>query len=148
MNSEIKNIRLLDKAVANNDIRSLKQLLKVERYDFKYLKGVLTKAVEFNHVDVVQLLLDHVESRDVTDALWAVFSAAVEAGRNEFMRLTDAIKLRDISVPSEALRWAATYGHNELIKPLLDNGADVTRLTVDTIAQLLMQQHRKVKSTA
>ena len=76
-------------------------------------------------MDVVQLLLDHVESDDVTDALWVVFSAAAKVGRDELMRLTDAIKLRDKSVPTEALRWAAGRGHNEWIKPLLDNGVDV-----------------------
>ena len=76
-------------------------------------------------MDVVQLLLDHFPSNDLDEALWVVFSAAAKAGIDEFMTLTAAIKLRDRSVPSDALRWAAERGHKELIKPLLDNGVDV-----------------------
>ena len=125
MNSKSKHSSLLEKAVANNDTRSLKQLLKAERYDFKNSKEVLTKAVEANNVDAVQLLLDRVVSLELLDALWVVFREAAKAGRDEFLRLTETVKLRDRSVPSEALRWAAEHGHNEWIKPLLDNGADV-----------------------
>ena len=58
---------------------------------------------------VVQLLLDHVESRDVNDVLWLMFSVAAEAGRDKFMRFAVGLKLHDTSVPSAALRWAAEH---------------------------------------
>ena len=126
MDSEKKHSSLLENAVEKNDTRSIKNILTTERYDFKCLEGALNKAVEANNVDVVQLLLDHVESWLVTDALGVVFSAAAKAGRDEFMRFAVAIKLSDRSVPSAALYWAAGHGHSEWIKPLLGNGADVS----------------------
>ena len=90
MNSESKHIRLLHKAVANNDIRSLKKLLKAERYDFIYFTGALTKAAAANNVDAVQLLLDDVQPGQVTDALKVVFRAAAKVRRSEFIRFTAA----------------------------------------------------------
>ena len=118
---------LLENVVSKNDTRSLKTLLKGERYDVEYLERALVKAAETKNMDVVQLLLDHVVESwfNVTNALLVVFSTAAKLGRDEFMRLTVAIKLRDRSVPSTALRWAAEHGQSEWIKPLLDNGADV-----------------------
>ena len=121
---EIRKLsNLLENAVAKNDTRSLKTLLTAERYEAEYLEGL--EAIVATNVGAVQLLLDHVESRDVNDVLWLMFSVAAEAGRAKFMRLALAVKLRDRSVPSAALRWAAEHGHNDWIKQLLDNGADV-----------------------
>ena len=107
------------------DTSLVRNLLKAEKYKFRFLEASLTQAAAAGNVDVVQLLLDHVNSGDVTAALWVVFSAAAKAGKDEFMRLTDAIKLRDTSVPSEALHWAAWSGRSEYIKPLMDNGAEI-----------------------
>ena len=126
MDPESEDYGLLEDAVAKNDIRSMKKLLATaKRCDMKCIKRALTRAVEANNVDAVQLLLDQVNLLHITDALWAVFSAAAEAGKDDFIGLTAALKLRDTSVSSEALYWAAWHGHNEWIKPLLDNGADV-----------------------
>ena len=126
MDPESKDNGLLEDAVAKNDIRSMKKLLAAaKRCDMKCIKRALTRAVEANNVDAVQLLLDHVNLLHITDALWTVFSAAAEAGRNALMIVTAAIKLRGISVPSAALYWAAAHGLNEVIKHLLDNGVDV-----------------------
>ena len=50
---------------------------------------------------------------------------AATAGRDVLVRFAVAINLPFRSVPSAALRWAAEHGHNELIKPLLENGANV-----------------------
>ena len=117
---------------------------KEERYDVKYLERALIKAAETNNVDAVQLLLDHVKPSkfwvldELTDALQVAFSAAAEAGRDEFIRFAVAKKLHDRSVPSAALYWAAEHGHNEWIKLLLDNGADVNS-TVGTFGRTALR---------
>ena len=125
MDAEGKELSLkLEEAVGDSNVDLLKFLLK-KKLELKCLEGALVKASAANNVDVVQLLLDHVESLNVTDALWIVFRTASEFGKEAFIKLTVAIKLCDKSVPSTALCWVAGHGHNDLIKPLLDNGADV-----------------------
>ena len=64
MDRESKHSSLLENAVVKNDRGSLKSLLNGEIYQLGYLKAALVKAVEANNVDVVQLLLDHVEPVD------------------------------------------------------------------------------------
>ena len=64
MDRESNDPSLLENAVAKNDTLSLKSLLEGEIYKLGYLKAALVKAVEANNVDVVQLLLDHVEPVD------------------------------------------------------------------------------------
>ena len=83
----------LENAVVKKDTRSLKKLLKTERYDVKYLEGALVKAAEANNLNAVQLLLDHVKpseiwrlNNELTNALCVVFSAAAKVGRDKLMR--------------------------------------------------------------
>ena len=85
---------LVENAVAKNDTPLLNKLLKVEQYDVKCLEGALTRAVTDKNVEVIQHLLKHFWSWDVDKALWVVFSAAAEAGRDKFTRLATSIKLR------------------------------------------------------
>ena len=125
MERENEHSSLLENAVVKNDRGSLKSLLNGEIYKLGHLKVALVKAVEANNVDVVQLLLDHVQAWQEIDALCVVFSAAAKLGREELMRFVVSVKLRRRSLPCVALWWAAEHGHSEWIKPLLDNGADV-----------------------
>ena len=126
MNAEYKERSLkLEEAVVKSDVELLDRLLE-KKLEWKCLEGALVKASAATNVDAVQLLLDHVESRHVTDALRVMFRAAATAGRDDFMSLSAAIKLQpDNSVPSADLCWAAGRGYSAWLKPLLDNGVDV-----------------------
>ena len=82
MDRERKHVKqLLENAVAKKDTCLIKKyLLKAEQYEFRFLflEASLTQAAAAGNVDVVQLLLDHVESDDVAHGLWVVFCAAAK----------------------------------------------------------------------
>ena len=113
-------------AVEKNDLNFLKRLLEGNECEYRSLKGALVTAAEAGNEDVVQLLLDHVESGQLTAALELVFRTAAEAAKKgTFASVAAAINLDGRSVRAQALCWAAEHGRNELIAPLLDSGADV-----------------------
>ena len=125
MDRESKHSSPVENAVAKNDTQLSKKLSTADRHEVDYINGALTRTATNNNVNVVQPLLDHVEKRGLKGPLCDVFSAAANVGRHEFMQFAAAINLCDGSVSSEALCWAAEHGHNDWIKPLLDNGAKV-----------------------
>lgn len=149
--SDMEGYTSLHRAVVNNDLNTVMELLKNENIDINsklgievsidgwYLGGAtpLILASYLGYADIVNALIEKdvdIKAKDDVDGCMAIHLAAAN-GKNEVIEIlldVDASNINDVDNKGNTpLHWASMKDRADTVALLIDNGADIEAKDVD-----------------
>ena len=149
--SDMEGYTSLHRAIVNNDLNTVMELLKNENIDFNsklgievsidgwYLGGAtpLILASYLGYTDIVNALIEKgvdVKAKDDVDGCMAIHLAAAN-GKNDVINIlldVDASNINDVDNRGNTpLHWASMKDRADTVSLLIENGADIEAKDID-----------------
>lgn len=149
--SDMEGYTSLHRAIVNNDLNTVMELLKNENIDVNsklgievsidgwYLGGAtpLILASYLGYTDIVNALIEKgvdVKAKDDVDGCMAIHLAAAN-GKNDVINIlldVDASNINDVDNRGNTpLHWASMKGRADTVSLLIENGADIEAKDID-----------------
>lgn len=149
--SDMEGYTSLHRAIVNNDLNTVMELLKNENIDFNsklgievsidgwYLGGAtpLILASYLGYTDIVNALIEKgvdVKAKDDVDGCMAIHLAAAN-GKNDVINIlldVDASNINDVDNRGNTpLHWASMKDRADTVELLIENGADIEAKDID-----------------